>query len=135
MDADGNIKKQGGQKKKADEINEAPGAVFYNPVQEFNRDISIAVIHEYAKMFNEEKAAKNKEQRDIKVLEALAATGLRSVRYLKEIGKLEKVICNDWDPVAVELIQKNMDYNDVPKDKYESKCDQTHLSKFLFVLL
>ena len=37
------------------------GDVFYNPVQEFNRDISIAVIHEYAKMFNEEKAAKGKE--------------------------------------------------------------------------
>lgn len=95
--------------------------MFYNPVQEFNRDISIAVIHEYAKMFNEEKAAKGKEERDIRVLEALAATGLRSVRYLKEIGRLEKVVCNDWDPVAVELIQKNMEYNNVPKVKYESK--------------
>ena len=50
-----------GKKKNANEINEAPGAVFYNPVQEFNRDISIAVINEYAKIINEERVAKEKE--------------------------------------------------------------------------
>ena len=58
-DASGLIKKpEGGRRKQANEINEKPGAVFYNPVQEFNRDISIAVIREYIKVLNEERAAK-----------------------------------------------------------------------------
>lgn len=54
------------------------------------------------------------------MLEALAATGLRSVRYLKEIGGLGKVIANDWDPVAVELIKKNMEFNDIPEERIET---------------
>ena len=95
--------------------------MFYNPVQEFNRDISISVINEYKKMFNEEKVAKKKETRKITVLEALAATGLRSVRYLKEIHGLEKVLANDWDPVAVDLIKKNMAHNNIEDSRYESK--------------
>jgi tRNA (guanine26-N2/guanine27-N2)-dimethyltransferase len=53
------------------------------------------------------------------VLEALAATGLRSVRYLKEIPNIKTLVTNDWDPKAVELIKQNMDFNDVETDKYE----------------
>jgi tRNA (guanine26-N2/guanine27-N2)-dimethyltransferase len=44
-------------------------------------------------------------------LEALAATGLRTVRYLKEIDSIEKMVSNDWDPAAVELMKKNISYN------------------------
>jgi len=32
-------------KRQANEVNETRGAVFYNPVQEFNRDISIFAIN------------------------------------------------------------------------------------------
>jgi len=46
-------------------------------------------------------------------LEALAATGLRSVRYLKEIDGIKTLVTNDWDPAAVELCQKNMDFNGI----------------------
>ena len=46
---------------------------------------------------------------------------MRSVRYLKEIGGLGKVIANDWDPVAVELIKKNMEFNGISEDRIESK--------------
>jgi tRNA (guanine26-N2/guanine27-N2)-dimethyltransferase len=53
-------------------------------------------------------------------LEALAATGLRSVRYLKEIDKIKKLAANDWDPKAVELMNKNLEYNGVDKKKYET---------------
>ena len=86
------VKKIKGKKRNANEINENAGAVFYNPVQEFNRDISITVIREYIKVLNEELAAKGKPERDVKILEALAATGLRSVRYLKEIDRVEKLV-------------------------------------------
>lgn len=35
-----------------------PKSVFYNPVQEFNRDLTILVISEYEKVLREEKTAK-----------------------------------------------------------------------------
>ena len=52
-----------GKKRIANEINENRGAVFYNPVQEFNRDISLTVIREFNKIHQEELAAKKKAPR------------------------------------------------------------------------
>lgn len=78
----------------------------------------MTVIREYNKIINEEKAAKSKEPTKIKILEALAATGLRSVRYLKEIDNIEKLCANDWDPKAVELMEKNFDFNHIDKSRF-----------------
>jgi tRNA G26 N,N-dimethylase Trm1 len=108
-------------KREANEVNETRGAVFYNPVQEFNRDTSIMAINEFNSMIAEERAAKGKEHAGISVLEALAATGLRSVRYLKEIPSITKLHANDIDPAAVDLMKKNFEFNDCPKEKYEGK--------------
>lgn len=47
----------------------------------------------------------------IDVLEALSGTGLRTVRYIKEIPNLDKIVCNDIDPVASELITRNLAFN------------------------
>lgn len=41
-------------------------------------------------------------------MEALSATGLRSIRYAKEIENVDKIIANDWDPEAVEVIRRNV---------------------------
>lgn len=46
-------------------------------------------------------------------MEALAATGLRSVRYVKEINKLNKIVANDIDPAATDLMKKNFEFNEV----------------------
>lgn len=48
-------------KRKANDQNEVRGTVFYNPVQEFNRDFSILAIREFAKVKEEEKQKKGKE--------------------------------------------------------------------------
>jgi tRNA (guanine26-N2/guanine27-N2)-dimethyltransferase len=44
-------------------------------------------------------------------MEALSATGLRSIRYAKEIPNVDLIIANDLDPDAVELIRKNVEEN------------------------
>lgn len=98
-DANNMIKTNKG-KRVANETNEVRGAVFYNPVQEFNRDFSILAIREFAKIRQEEREAKNKDFNGISILEALAATGLRSVRYMKEIDSLNLIVANDIDPTA-----------------------------------
>ena len=90
-------------------------------MQEFNRDISITVIREFIKLQNEEYVARNKPEREVKILEALAATGLRSVRYMKEIDKIEQLVANDLDPKAVELMEKNFEFNECDLNRVKSK--------------
>jgi tRNA (guanine26-N2/guanine27-N2)-dimethyltransferase len=72
-------------------------------------------------MVTEERAAKGKEHDGITVLESLAATGLRSVRYLKEIPSIKKLHANDIDPTAVALMKKNFEFNDCDQEKIEGK--------------
>ncbi|CAI2364103.1 unnamed protein product [Moneuplotes crassus] len=101
------------------EKNEARDTVFYNPAQEFNRDLSIMCISEYGKQLQERRELKDC-WKGLKILEALAATGLRSCRYMKEISvDVWKILSNDWDPTAAELIKKNFEYNDIDKNKTE----------------
>jgi tRNA G26 N,N-dimethylase Trm1 len=133
-DDDGYIKAAKSRKRIANEINETRGSVFYNPVQEFNRDISITVIREFIKIQREELDAKGKDHNKdgVYILEALAATGLRSVRYCKEIDNIKKIYSNDLDPKAVELMKKNFEFNDIDQTKYEGKFSQFDLTHFLF---
>lgn len=102
--------------------------VFYNPVQEFNRDLSIAVlrtfIKEYQKIPQKPKKASWKkangveepvveEAAGISILEALSATGLRSIRYALEVPGLTKIVANDISAKAVESIKANIEFNGV----------------------
>ena len=79
------------------------------------------VINEFNEILKEEKAAKNKAHDGIKVLEALAATGLRSVRYMKEIPSIQRLIANDIDKAATDLMTANFEFNDCNQDKYQGK--------------
>ncbi|KAI8138257.1 N2,N2-dimethylguanosine tRNA methyltransferase [Fennellomyces sp. T-0311] len=113
--------------------------VFYNPVQEFNRDMSIAAIRTWSELFlaekqariekkinnaKDEKAKKAAEEKlshyvntqSFTILEALAASGLRSVRYAKEIPKLKQVVANDLEAEAVESIRRNVKYNNLSEE-------------------
>ena len=105
--------------------NETSTDVFYNPVQQFNRDMSIAVINQFIK--DNEKEEKKHHLDNITVLEALSATGLRSIRYAKEIPKISKIIANDFSKRAVESIQKNIEDNNVTDTVEASHADAKDL--------
>lgn len=49
----------------------------------------------------------------MKILEALAASGLRSIRYALEIPQVETVVANDFSQKAFNSIQSNVKRNDV----------------------
>lgn len=102
--------------------------VFYNPAQVVNRDLSVTVLRYFCDLLQEEaKAGGNRNARDLAkareeagglhVLEGLAASGLRAVRYAKEIPGVARVTANDLDPNVVEALTRNVDYNDVPRTK------------------
>ncbi|OQR66270.1 tRNA (guanine(26)-N(2))-dimethyltransferase-like [Tropilaelaps mercedesae] len=107
--------------------------VFYNPVQCFNRDISTAVINEYLRERRDfiiqnvnlnllaavytyglcyclqKKAWEHRAT----ILEALAASGLRSIRYALELDDdlVKEIVANDISKSAVESIRLNADLN------------------------
>ncbi|TNM85373.1 hypothetical protein fugu_007644 [Takifugu bimaculatus] len=131
--------------------------VFYNPVQEFNRDLTSAVITEFARELlvqrgvklvvpgeedrvvvslgeeevEEEKKEEEEEEKNgadepaltatvgekcekgLRVLEGLAASGLRSVRFALEVPGLQSITANDFSPKAAALIARNAMYNGV----------------------
>lgn len=129
--------------------------VFYNPVQEFNRDLTCAVITEFARIHlgakgiqikvpgekdsekiavdlsdqEEETAGKNENlapgdwprtaavgeicEEGLRVLEGLAASGLRSIRFALEVPGLQSVVANDASARAVELMHRNVELNGV----------------------
>ncbi|CAD7927343.1 unnamed protein product [Amoebophrya sp. A120] len=102
--------------------------VFYNPAQVYNRDLSIVILTVYSVMKRlEEKEKERKRILDgkqiyeayegVSVLEALAASGLRSVRYWKEVPFVKNITVNDFDETAVKHMKENLKANDVPSDK------------------
>ncbi|KAM4749549.1 tRNA (guanine(26)-N(2))-dimethyltransferase [Rhinophrynus dorsalis] len=130
--------------------------VFYNPVQEFNRDLTCAAITEFARLQLQQKGidilvpGEREEQKlvvnlsdtgeekpnptpenntapterltacvekpcpeGLRVLEGLAASGLRSIRFAREVPGLHSIIANDFSASAVELIKRNIQFNGV----------------------
>ncbi len=79
--------------------NSAKVPVFYNPTMEMNRDVSVALL----------KAVRRKE---MKVLDGLAASGIRGIRFALEIGEME-ITLNDRNKKALKLMEKNADLNRV----------------------
>ncbi|KAF9357788.1 RNA methyltransferase tRNA(m5U54)methyltransferase [Mortierella sp. NVP85] len=126
--------------------------VFYNPIQEFNRDTSIAAIRTWDAIFQEERSARNAEKkarreanaakraqegldplpekeypegidpftpRGITILEALSASGLRSIRYAKEIPNVRHILTNDLEADAVASIKRNAEFNGISPELLE----------------
>ena len=44
-------------------------------------------------------------------MEGLAASGLRAIRYAKEVPGIGRVDANDLDPAVVEAMQRNVEFN------------------------
>lgn len=67
--------------------------------------------------FQNGKESKSKDYRDgrekFTILEALSASGLRSIRYAKEVPGISEVIANDLSQKAVQTIEKNVENNGV----------------------
>ena len=53
------------------------------------------------------------KRKGIRILEALSATGLRSIRYARELpsGSVHSIVANDLDEAAVAAIDRNVKFN------------------------
>jgi tRNA (guanine26-N2/guanine27-N2)-dimethyltransferase len=81
--------------------------VFFNFHQEINRDISVLALRAYGNI---------NSKNDLKVLEPLCGSGIRSARYALE-APTSSIYCNDINLNAVNIARKNV--NRLPKSKAE----------------
>ncbi|KAL6622966.1 hypothetical protein ACP70R_032845 [Stipagrostis hirtigluma subsp. patula] len=99
-------------------------SVFYNKAQVNNRDLSIAVLRSFISKRREDHAiqprkggpegsamSERAKYKAPKVLEALAASGLRAIRYALEVDGIGEVIAVDNNEVAIEACKKNIHHN------------------------
>lgn len=75
--------------------------VFYNPAMELNRDLSVAALSVYRQSC----------EQDIAICDAFASSGIRGIRYSKEINGVSMAVVNDLNPIAVELAHENIANN------------------------
>jgi tRNA (guanine26-N2/guanine27-N2)-dimethyltransferase len=94
--------------------------VFYNPVMKLNRDVSILLLNS---------AGKNGMQ----IADPLAGSGIRSIRFLKELEKgiILNLSLNDLSKDAVKNISKNMKLNGIRPDKERLRISNEDANLFL----
>jgi tRNA (guanine26-N2/guanine27-N2)-dimethyltransferase len=77
--------------------------VFYNPVMEFNRDLTVLAFKAYQHMVNH----------PIRICEPFTSQGIRGIRFAAEIDGVEKVLLSDINTSAYELAKHNIQLNNV----------------------
>jgi tRNA (guanine26-N2/guanine27-N2)-dimethyltransferase len=81
--------------------------VFYNPEGELSRDISVSAFQVFQNSFDGK----------MNICDALSGTGLKGLRYAKEVKGIGKATLNDRNPSAVKMIKKN-----IKENKLSRKC-------------
>lgn len=75
--------------------------VFYNPVMEFNRDLTVLAFQAYQRAAN----------REITICEPLTGTGIRGIRYAAEIQGVKTVTSSDINQRSAKLAEHNIVLN------------------------
>jgi tRNA (guanine26-N2/guanine27-N2)-dimethyltransferase len=75
--------------------------VFYNPVMEMNRDVSILASQAYQRLIG----------REISICDPLTGSGIRGARFAAEIHGIKKVVVSDINKCAFNLAQQNVHLN------------------------
>ena len=76
--------------------------VFYNPVMSLNRDVSVLLLN-------------SMDKNNLQIADPLAASGVRSIRFLKELGKnkIKNISINDMSNDAIKSIKNNLALNKI----------------------
>jgi tRNA (guanine26-N2/guanine27-N2)-dimethyltransferase len=81
--------------------SEAP--VFYNPVMKTNRDSAVLAL----------KAIQAKKRMEMNICEPMCGSGVRGIRFSREVKNISNVTMGDLNPKALKLAQENVKINEV----------------------
>lgn len=104
-----------------DSIPSKSMAVFYNKKMEINRDITNLAIMAYNRIINQD---------PLTIVDTMAASGISSIRLLKECNNIKQLYINDINPIAVDLIHKNLSLHELdnhPAKIVVSRKDSSYL--------
>lgn len=93
--------------------------VFYNPVMEFNRDVSVAAVAAFLESYW--------DKPEPLLLDVHAGTGARGVRYLVEASDSARAILNDISGAAAKLAAMNLRLNRVAERAMVTSRDASSL--------
>ena len=96
-----------GSKEERKKENEKLDAEIEQRVRMMKDDVDFAMLTKRSGI-NSGGVTYKDEGSGLTILEALAASGLRSLRYWKEIPGVRTIVVNDLDPVAIELARENV---------------------------
>lgn len=83
--------------------------IFYNPNMKINRDFTIYILKAHYDIY----------KKKLDILDAMASTGIRSIRIIKEVPYLiNTIVINDIKKETIENIKKNLEINEI-KDGFE----------------
>jgi len=94
--------------------------VFYNPKMEVERDLSVLAFQCYQM----QKGCK------LDICDCMSGSGIRGIRYTKEIKGINKVILNDLNPLAAKLVKKNIRLNKIEDKTIVKNLDTNFLLNF-----
>ncbi len=77
--------------------------VFYNPVMEFNRDLTVLAFKTYQHLVD----------REISICEPLTSQGIRGIRFASEINQVRTVLLSDINKHAYDLAAYNIKLNNL----------------------
>ncbi len=97
--------------------------VFYNPKMKFNRDISIIMLNTFMDLFKSNNL----------IVDALAGTGVRAIRYGLELTHNKKIIANDINPLSTYFIKRNIELNFLSSKIEVHNFDANHLLHMLWI--
>jgi tRNA (guanine26-N2/guanine27-N2)-dimethyltransferase len=88
-------------KKQPSDYAPSKAPVFYNPVMELNRDLSVLAFQAYQRVAN----------REISICDPLTGSGIRGIRFAAEIHGAKKVAISDINERSFKLAQHNVCLN------------------------
>ncbi len=84
--------------------------VFYNPAMAFNRSLTVLLLNSL-------------DKKEMRILDLLAGSGIRSLRFLLELEKkkLKEIIINDGKKGFRKMMEKNLQLNNIKLSKKRGK--------------
>ncbi len=77
--------------------------VFYNPLMEMSRDVSVLALRVYQK----------RTGKKLRICDPLAGCGIRGLRFAREVKQIDNVTLNDINLEAVKMAQINIEMNEL----------------------
>jgi tRNA (guanine26-N2/guanine27-N2)-dimethyltransferase len=92
---------------------------------EETRETAVVAAVEQRKGIEEEDEKKEKPPLEpITILEGMCATGLRAIRYARELDDVKCIVANDLDPTAALAVENNKEYNARESEEVKRRVDK-----------